>query len=224
MRLSRKQEIVGSNPIRALKSIHLEAFESFLPLNQFKKSQIVSNVVLIFNQFLFCFQSLAFSLPSESSQQKDLFNSAKGCTKSFMQLLEFLKVEVENGFAGDKASFKSMTEITRNLSKEVTRLQNIGNSLEKEEHNVKAAESLDSTAAQLSREVDKFTKLRPSKPLVAQMTTTGAKAVENKEMEKQIEFSDAVWGSSTDIARAVLTLIRAATEAQAAIDATYKVS
>ena len=141
-----------------------------------------------------------------------------------MQLLEFLKVEVENGFAGDKASFKSMTEITRNLSKEVTRLQNIGNSLEKEEHNVKAAESLDSTAAQLSREVDKFTKLRPSKPLVAQMTTTGAKAVENKEMEKQIEFSDAVWGSSTDIARAVLTLIRAATEAQAAIDATYKVS
>ena len=50
-----------------------------------------------------------------------------------------------------------------------------------------------------------------------------AKEKENAEIEKQIEFSDAVWGSSTDIARAVLVLIRAATEAQAAIDATYKV-
>ena len=46
-----------------------------------------------------------------------------------------------------------MTEITRNLSKDVTRLQNIGMSLEKEEHNVKAVDSLGNTAAQLSKEV-----------------------------------------------------------------------
>ena len=46
-----------------------------------------------------------------------------------------------------------MTEITRNLSKDVTRLQDIGMSLEKEEQNVKAVESLGNTAAQLSKEV-----------------------------------------------------------------------
>ncbi|XP_075240900.1 talin-1-like isoform X4 [Convolutriloba macropyga] len=174
-------------------------------------------------------RSLAFSLPSDSAVQKDLFTAAKGCTSSFMQLLSFLKIEVENGFAGGKASHTSMTEITRNLSKDVTRLQNIGMSLEKEEQNVKAVESLGNTAAQLSKEVDKFTKLRPSKPLVVPSAASGAaggegsaKEKENAEIEKQIEFSDAVWGSSTDIARAVLVLIRAATEAQAAIDATYK--
>ena len=56
-----------------------------------------------------------------------------------MELLKFLRVEVESGFSGGKASHKTMTEITRNLSKEVTRLQDIGTSMEQEQQNVKAS-------------------------------------------------------------------------------------
>ena len=126
-------------------------------------------------------------------------------------------MEVENGFSGGKASHKSMTEITRNLSKQVTRLQDIGTSMDQEQQNVKAVESLGITANRLGKEIETLSKLKPTQSVAP------AGVEKNEEMENQNKFMESVWDSSADIAKSVLTLIRAATEAQAAIDATHRV-
>jgi hypothetical protein len=159
-------------------------------------------------------RNLAFSLPSGSDEQNDLFGAARGCSNSFSSLLAFLKTEVEGGFTGGKGSQKQMTEITRDVSKNVGKLQSIAEALELREVQIKVEASvrLNKAAENLVSGASKLDEFRPSKPVAPSA---------DEDLNAEIGLTEAIWAGSTDITRSVLTLIRAATEAQIEIDAMY---